>query len=160
MWKSENIKAVITGGTPQIQLLKAYIQEKNLNFIIARGKCVNRCRQDLASGELDVLLDEFAACGAAMVSWNGRQPSPPFLAADLDPETRTARVAFLMDLTREAEKGEASPFYSKIMGALSTQFFAARPDMDRIWFPFILQDTVGRGAARQAADQGMFIIRG
>lgn len=159
MWKSDNIKSGITGGIPQIQRLKAYIEEKDLNFIITRGACVNRCPSDFNPGELDILLDEFADCQTAMINWNGSRPSPPFLAAQLDPGTRTAKVMFLMDLTREAETGAASPFYSKIMGALSTQFFAARPDIDKLWFPFTLQDTVGRGAALEPAEQGMYVIR-
>lgn len=159
MWKSDNIRAGITGGKPQIQILKEYIEKKNLNFIIARGKCVNRSPRELEPGELDALLDEFADCGASLVSWTGPRPSPPFLAATLDPATRTAQIVFLMDLTREAQEGEASPFYSKIMGALATQFFAARPDMDRLWFPFTLQDTVGRGVVLKTADQGMFVVR-
>jgi len=139
MWKSENIKKALTGGRSQYQALKDYILEKNLNFIIAQGKCLNIGAKELETGELDRLLNEFAQCGASMINWSGPKPSPPFLAADIDPYNSIASVSFLIDLTREAEGGEASPFYSKIMGALATQFFAARPDMDKLWFPFMLK---------------------
>ncbi len=159
MWKFENIKTGITGGRPQYPVLKKYIIEKNINFIIARGNCRNLRCDDMAKGELDTLLYEFSACTGSMISWTGPKPSPPFLAVNIDQATQMARVSFLMDLTREAEDGQASPFYSKIMGALGTQFFAARPDMDKLWFPFILKDTVGRGVEREAGNTGMFLVR-
>ncbi len=159
MWKSDNIKNAITGGKSQYQSLKDHIREKNLNFIIARGQCMNRSRESLEPGELDTFMDEFARCSASMINWSGTTPSPPFLAAETSTDTRTAKVSFLVDLTREAEDGEASPFYSKIMGALATQFFAALPDMDKLWFPFILKDTVGRGVTLEAGNTGMFIVR-
>ena len=159
MWKFDNIKTGLTGPKPQYQAIKDYIEEKNINIIISKGKCVNQRNSDLAPGELDTLLTEFAKCDVSMINWPGKRPSPPFLAADIDPDTRTARVMFLLDLTQEAEDGQASLFYSKLMGALATQFLAARQDVDKIWFPFFLQDTVGRGVIRQDMDQGTALSR-
>ena len=159
MWKFDNIKTGITGPKPQYMALKDYIEEKNVNIIIKTGKCFNKRHSDLAPGELEALLTEFAKCNVSMINWPGKRPSPPFLAADIDPDTRTARVMFLLDLTQEAEDGQASLFYSKLMGALATQFLAARQDVDKIWFPFFLQDTVGRGVIRQDMDQGTALSR-
>lgn len=159
MWKFDNIKKSITGGKSQYQALKDYIQIKNLNFIIARGNCLNHFRERLDTEEFDSLMEDFSRCDASLINWSGQTPSPPFLAVDIDPETRQAHVRFLIDLTREARDGQASPFYSKIMGALATQFFAARPDMDRLWFPFILKDTLGRGVSCESANKGMFIVK-
>jgi hypothetical protein len=159
MWKFDNIKTGITGSRPLYNILKDYIQEKNLNFIIARGNCVNQAQDSLKKGELDIYLDEFAACGFSMISCQGEKPSPPFLAGDIDPEAGTARITFLIDLTREAEDGKASPFYSKMLGALATQFFAAQPGIHRLELPFTLRDTIGRGVTLAPMDGGTALVR-
>ncbi|WDP83818.1 MAG: hypothetical protein HUN05_00405 [Desulfobacter sp.] len=140
-------------------LIKEYIQNKNLNFIIAGGDCLNKPQSRLEKGKLDIYLDEFSKSNFSMISCAEQRLSPPFLAADINPVTGTARITFLIDLTQEALDQKASPFYSKIMGALSTQIFAARPDAKKIYFPFVLEDTVGRGLKRLPMDEGTALIQ-
>ncbi len=141
------------------QAVKAYIKEKNLNFIIARGQCVNQRQETFEEGELDAYLEEFSACGFSKISCPGPKPSPPFMAADIHPETCTAQVKFLIDLTEEAVNGRASLFYSKVLGAFATQFFACQPLVKELQFPFELEDTVGRGLILTSHDHGMAIVR-
>ncbi|MCP4719688.1 MAG: hypothetical protein GY860_09570 [Desulfobacteraceae bacterium] len=143
MWNLENIKQT-NGWNSLIATVKAYTLEKNLNITVARGSLVNQRADTLAEGILDTYLEEYSLCGFSMVSCFNNKPSPPFIAADTAPKTGTARVRFLMDLTEEAQDGVASPFYSKVMGAFATQFFAAMPDIHQLRFPFTLADTVGR----------------
>lgn len=140
--------------------VRAYIQEKNLNFIVARGRCVNRRQDTLPPGELAAWIDEFSNCGFSRAAVSGDRPCPPFMAADLDEDTGRARVVFLIDFTREAESGRAGKFYSKIMGALSTHFFAACPDISELEFPFELEDAVGRGLRLFIRKPGISVIKG
>jgi hypothetical protein len=159
MWKLEDINKGNFGDLTLAQAVKAYIKEKNLNFIIARGKCINLRQDKLEQGMLDTYLAEFSACGFSRISCPGPRPSPPFMAADIDPGTGTAQVKFLIDLTEEAESGRASKFYSKILGAFATQFFAAQPLVKELIFPFELEDTVGSGLLLNSREQGMGIVR-
>lgn len=159
MWKLEDINKGTIGDQTLAQAVKAYIKEKNMNFIIARGQCLNQRQEKLAEGELDTYLAEFSACGFSRVSCPGPRPSPPFMAAEINPETATAEVRFLIDLTEEAADGKASLFYSKILGAFATQFFASQPLVLELIFPFKLEDTVGRGLSLNAHGHGMGIVR-
>lgn len=140
-----------------MSIVKAYIREKNLNFIIARGQCLNQNQAELTDRELDAYMDEYAACAFSKVACPGLRPSPPFMAASIRPESGTARVEFLIDLTQEAQTGRASKFYSKMLGAFSTQFFAVRPDISKLVFPFQLEDTLGRGLVAEPCDKGCCI---
>ncbi len=159
MWKLEDLNKGTLGDLTLFQAVKAYIKEKNLNFIIARGQRLNQRQETFKEGELDAYLEEFAACGFSKISCPGTRPSPPFMAADIDPETGTAQVRFLIDLTEEAADGRASLFYSKILGAFATQFFASQPQVMELRFPFELEDTVGRGLILTSHDHGMAIVR-
>lgn len=159
MWKLEDINTARLGDQTLARAVKAYIKEKNLNFIIARGECLNQRQETLKEDELDTYMAEFSACGFSRISCPGPRPSPPFMAADIDPETATARVRFLIDLTEEAEDGRAGKFYSKILGAFATQFFAAQPLVRELIFPFELEDTVGRGLSLNPRGPGMGIVR-
>lgn len=143
MWNLEDIKQT-KGLNNLLATVKAYTLDKNLNIIVARGSLTNQRIDTLAQGILDTYLDEYSLCGFSMVSCFNNKPSPPFIAADTNPETGIARVRFLLDLTEEAQNGGASPFYSKVMGAFATQFFATMPDIHQLIFPFTLADTVGR----------------
>ncbi len=159
MWKLEDINKGKMGDQTLAQAMKAYIKEKNLNFIIARGKCLNQRQETLEEGELDTYLAEFSACGFSRISCPGPRPSSLFMAADIDPKTATAQVRFLIDLTEEAKEGRASKFYSKVLGAFATQFFASQPQVLELIFPFELEDTVGRGLSLNSHEHGMGIVR-
>ena len=137
MWKFEDINREILGNRQIYNRVNAYIRDKNLNFIVAGGACINRRQETLSPGTLETWLAEFAACGFSQVSFPGESPSPPFMAADIDESLGLARVIFLIDFTREAESGIASKFYSKILGAFATQFFAACPEIRELRFPFL-----------------------
>jgi hypothetical protein len=159
MLKFEDINQEMLGDRRVYNAVLSYIREKNLNFIVARGKCTNQRQDTLAPGELETLLDEFSICGFCRVSFPGDKPAPPFLAAQIDAATGAGRVIFLMDLTREAEEGKASKFYSKMLGAFTTQIFAACPHMNELWFPFELEDTVGRGLTLSTRGTGTAIVK-
>ncbi|MEH0021841.1 MAG: hypothetical protein V6Z89_19460 [Desulfobacter sp.] len=159
MLKFKDINAGTLGDRSVYRAVKARIREKNLNFIVARSQCLNQRQDALGENGLDTYLEEFASCGFSMVSFPGDNPSPPFMATDVDTDTGVARVRFLIDFTQEAETGRASRFYSKIMGAFATQFFAAHAPSRELWFPFTLEDTVGRGLRLEARKPGMAIVR-
>jgi|GEM_PF-3131800 len=161
MYRFDDINTITPGGTPLLDIVTAYIREKNLNFIVAEGKRCNRRKKDLAPEELEAFMSEFCACGFSKVSCPNLRPSPPFLAAELDEAAGTAKLAFLIDLTEEAQEGTASKFYSKILGALSSQFFAATPQISRLFFPFDLEDTAaGKGLSVEPGKNGAWIIKG
>ncbi len=158
MWNLEDIKQ-INGQNNLLEAVKTYTLEKNLNITVARGSLVNQRTNTLAEGILDTYLDEYSLCGFSMVSCFNNKPSPPFISADTDLQTHTARVRFLLDLTEEAQDGKASPFYSKVMGAFATQFFATMPDIHQLRFPFTLADTVGRNLTLKNEDKTGSILR-
>jgi len=160
MYRFDDIHTITPGGTQLLDIVAGYIREKNLNFIVAEGRCTNRPAADLAPEELVAWMSAFAACGFSKVSCPGLHPSPPFIAVDLDEATGTARLIFLIDLTQEAKEGTASKFYSKILGALSSQFFAANPKISRLFFPFGLEDTAaGKGLCLETAEGGTWILK-
>lgn len=154
------LRTLAPDGTTVSDIVFSYIRKKNLNFIVFRGQCANLSQATLTDAALSQVLAEYAACGFSLVSCPGFKPSPPFLAAEIDKTAGTARVAFLMDLTREAESGRASKFYSKALGALSTQVFASCPGICRLFFPFALEETAaGRGLSLAPAPGGAFIVQ-
>lgn len=160
MYHLDDINTITPGGKSLTVIVTDYIREKNLNFIVARGRCRNRRQSEMAPGELEACIREFAACSFSKVSCPGLRPAPPFLAADTDEQAGTARVAFLIDLTEEAETGRASKFYSKVLGALASQFFAACPGISRLFFPFGLEETAaGRGLALETDGDGTWIVK-
>lgn len=136
------------------------MQKKNLNFIIARGKCLNKFIKYLNKQELENYLYEFSDCSSFIIPLNEGRALPPFMAADIDHKTvGLARVKFLIDLTLEAENDQATPFYSKILRALSTRFFERWQNIDKLWFPFIIQDTVGKGISLQKMSLGTVLLK-
>ena len=139
--------------------LARYIRERNAIFIVARGKCDNRACADFTTGAFSRIMQDLGGCSLFLVNQSGLSLSSPFLAADLDTTTRTASLKFLVDLTSQAENGHASPFYSKLLGACATQFFAGTGQADRLWVPFTLEDTVGKGVIQEPAENGSFLIR-
>lgn len=157
MYTLTHINTITPKGRPIKEIMAAYIREKNLTFIVDQGKCANLSQADLSDQDLASRLNEFSACSFASISCPDLRPSPPFIAVRTEPESRTGQVVFLIDLTREAEAGRASKFYSKILGALSTQVFAHTQGLDRIFFPFELEETAGRGLALDHQNGGTFI---
>jgi len=159
MYTFEDLNTITPGGIPLLDIVTGYIREKNLSFIVAQGRCSNRRAADLAPQELTSWMAAFAACTFSKVSCPDLRPCPPFMAADLDEAAKTATLVFLIDLTQEAQGGMASKFYSKILGALSSQFFAANPGISRLFFPFGLADTAtGKGLSLEKAESGTWII--
>jgi len=159
MYSLEEITTITPNGRSLTSIIKAYIREKNLNFIVAKGQCLNQNQSQLSDTELIAYMAEYANCAFSKVACPNLRPSPPFMAASIQQGSSTARVEFLIDLTREAETGRASKFYSKILGAFSTQVFAVQPIVSRIFFPFDLEDTVGRGLTLEPCDTGCCIIK-
>lgn len=139
--------------------LAAYIKEKNAIFIVANGTCVNRAYKDFSPDDFSSVIQAVCACDVFLVNQSDQTLSSPFLAANITPAARTAELAFFLDLVSQAEDGLASPFYSKLMGAVATQFFTGTSRANRLWVPFGLKDTVGRGVTVQPAEQGCFICR-
>lgn len=150
----ENIHAI-----GLFERLARYIKEKNAIFIVANGTCVNRPYKELRPDDFSSVMQALCACDTFLVNQSDQTLSSPFLAANISPGTRTAELAFLLDLVPQAENGQASPFYSKLMGAVATQFFAGTTRANRLWVPFGLKHTVGRGVTIQPAEQGCFIDR-
>lgn len=140
--------------------LARYIEERNAIFIVARGKCDNRAYTDFTQKAFSQVMQDLGDCSLFLVNQAGLSLSSPFLAADLDTTTRTASLKFLVDLTSQAENGHASPFYSKLMGACATQFFAETSQAERLRVPFTLEETVGKGVVRELREDGCFLIRG
>ncbi|WP_321494603.1 hypothetical protein [uncultured Desulfobacter sp.] len=140
--------------------LAAYIKEKNAVFIVANAAVVNRAYKDLSPDTFSSIMHSLCDCDTFLVNPSEHTLSSPFLAANTTLATRTAELAFLLDLVPQAENGKASPFYSKVMGAVATHFFAGTDQVTRLWVPFGLEDTVGRGVNVKPAALGCFIYRG
>jgi len=159
MWKLVDINAEEDGELSLFQRVEKYVVAKNLYFIVARAKLLNMRQNELGHDKVVKYLNGYAACDFSMVSLFNGEPSAPFIAADLDPVTGIARVCYLMDFNEEAKGGRATPFYSKLMGAFATNFFAVNPEMEKLWFPFAIQDLVGSKMGIQPEDSGTFILR-
>jgi len=137
-----------------------YIEEKNLNFIVARGALLNERFQELGREEVMEHLNDYSGCDFSRITITSEKPSAPFMAARVDEvDKEMARVQYLIDFNEEAKEGTASLFYSKIMGAFSTNFFAVQPHVQRLWFPFVVQMLEGCKVKVQEEDGGTSILK-
>ncbi len=159
MWKLTDINDQTENGNSCIKQVQNYIETKNLNFIVAQGKLKNIRHDKLNAGEATDILKGYAACDFAKISFFNKKPSPPFIAANFKQDIKTARVEYLIDFNEEAKNGEASKFYSKILGAFATHLFSECPEIDRLWFPFIIEDIVGSKMGVELDAKGTSIIR-
>jgi len=159
MWKLVDINAEKNEEYSLFQRVEKYVVGKNLNFIVARAELLNMRQDELGHDKVLKYLNGYAACDFSMVSLFNGEPSAPFIAADMNPATGIARVCYLMDFNEQAKDGRATPFYSKLLGAFATTFFAVQPEMEKLWFPFVIQDLVGSKMAIQQDDSATFILR-
>lgn len=159
MWKLVDINAEKDGEYSLFQRVEKYVAGKNLNFIVARAELLNMRQDELGHDKVVKYLNGYAACDFSMVSLFNGEPSAPFIAADMNPATAIARVCYLMDFNEQAKDGRATPFYSKLMGAFATNFFSVQPEMEKLWFPFAVQDLVGSRMGIQPEGSGTFILR-
>ncbi|MBU0969935.1 MAG: hypothetical protein KKC20_04775 [Proteobacteria bacterium] len=158
MWKLTDLNEK-KGPGDLFQIFEHYVLEKNLNFIVAREKCINLRQKDLGPDKTATYLKAFAACDFSMISLFNGKPKAPFISANMAVDQGLARVQFLIDLTDQASAGRASPFYSKILGAFATHFFAAQPQINKLWFPFTIEDIVGSKMAVHPMGFGTVILR-
>ncbi len=150
----------MTLGGALLSRVAYYIEEKNLNFIVAGGALLNKCFQELGREKVMEYLQAYAACDFSRITIAGEKPSAPFMAACVDDADKgVARVQYLIDFNEEAKEGTASLFYSKIMGAFSTNFFAVQPHVQRLWFPFVVQMLEGGKVKVQKEDGGTSILK-
>ena len=159
MWKLTDINDQKENETPCIKQVQNYIEAKNLNFIIAQGELKNIRHDKLNAGETEDILKGYAACDFAKISFFNQKPSPPFIAANFKQDIKTATVEYLIDFNEEAKNGAASKFYSKILGAFATHLFSEYSEIDRLWFPFIIEDIVGSKMSVELYGKGTSIIR-
>ena len=159
MWKLTDLNEQTEGHGTLLETFQDYITTKNLNFILAQGKCLNRGVTDLGEERIAIYLEEYTACDFSMISLFNGKPSAPFIAANMDINKKMARAQFLIDFNREAEEGKASPFYSKILGAFATQFFQGHPEIETLWFPFTIENIVGSGMEILPMESGTAILR-
>ena len=160
MLNLEDINAVRPGKTHLMELVYTYIETKNLNFIVARGTLCNQRFQELGPKTVKACLEDYAGCSFSRVTIFNDKPSAPFMAARMDKDYGDmARVQYLIDFNTEAVEGLASPFYSKILGAFATNFFAVQPHVQRLFFPFEIQNLVGSRMKLAQGDGGTFIVR-
>ena len=159
MWKLTDITE---GKDKQESLFKrfeGYVLEKNLNFIIAKGTCINQGVKTLGPQQVTAYLNAYAACDFSMIALFNGNPKTPFIAANMEMDQGIARVEYLIDFNHEATTGKASPFYSKLLGAFATHFFALHPQMQQLWFPFAIENMVGSKMTVQPKDSGTAILR-
>jgi hypothetical protein len=159
MWKLTDLNREENGPESLFKKFEHYILEKNLNFIVARGKCINQRPEDLEKDKINAYLKEFADCDFSMIALFNETPKSPFIAANMDIDRRLARVQYLIDFNQEATTGKASPFYSKVLGAFATHFFEVHPKIEQLWFPFTLENMVGSKMSVQSIDAGTAILR-
>jgi len=159
MWKLTDINDEKNGPHTLLERFEHYILEKNLTFIVARGKCINQRQDILGTDKVTASLRAYAGCDFSMISFFNGKPSVPFIAASMDMDKGFARVEYLIDFNEEATAGKASPFYSKILGAFATNFFAAQPQINQLWFPFFIADIVGSNMGVKSDDSGTAILR-
>ncbi|SMC61062.1 hypothetical protein SAMN02746065_105165 [Desulfocicer vacuolatum DSM 3385] len=150
----------ISFGGALLNRVAHYIEEKNLNFIVARGELLNKRFRELGREKVMAYLNDYAGCDFSRITIAGDKPSAPFMAACVDnTHGELARVRYLIDFNEEAKQGTASLFYSKIMGAFSTNFFAVQPHVTRLWFPFTIQMLEGGKVKVQEEDGGSSILK-
>jgi len=159
MWKLTDLNGGKNGPESLFEKFEHYVLEKNLNFIVAREKCANQRPKDLGTDRITAYLGEFADCDFSMIALFNDTPKSPFIAANMDIDRGLARVQYLIDFNEEATTGKASPFYSKVLGAFATHFFAVHPEIGQIWFPFTIEKLVGSKMSVQSDDTGTAILK-
>jgi hypothetical protein len=159
MWKLTDLNQKKNGAESLFEKFEHYVLEKNLNFIVAGGTCLNQRSKDLGKDKTRGYLEKFADCDFSMIALFNDSPKSPFIAADINIEKKLARVQYLVDFNQEAAGGKASPFYSKVLGAFATHFFAVHPELEQIWFPFTIEKMVGSKMCIQSDNSGTAILR-
>lgn len=159
MWKLTDLNRDKNGPESLFEKFRHYVLEKNLNFIVARGNCINQRPEDLGTDKTNAYLGEFADCDFSKIALFNDMPKSPFIAATMDIDRGLARVQYLIDFNQEATTGKASPFYSKVLGAFATHFFELHPEIEQLWFPFTLENMVGSKMSIQSIDAGTAILR-
>lgn len=159
MLKLMDINKRTTDGESCIELVHNYITTKNLNFIVLEGQLANVRCNEMKPEQSAALVHGYAECNFSEVTFFNGKPSPPFLAASLDKKSGTATVKYLIDFNEEAKNKTASRFYSKILGALATHFFSACSGIDKLWFPFVIEDIVGSKMSVKLHEGGTSILR-
>ncbi len=159
MWKLTDLNEETKEPGTLFEQFEHYIREKNLNFIVARGKCVNLGQKGLGQDKVKAYLTEYTACDFSMIALFNGKPKAPFIAANMEFDKGIARVRYLIDFNEEATTGKASPFYSKILGAFATNFYALHPQIEQLWFPFAIENMVGSKMRIQSGDSGTAILR-
>lgn len=159
MWKLTDITEGKDKPESLFKGFEVYVLEKNLNFIVAAGKCINQEVKTLGPRQVSAYLDAYAACDFSMIALFNDRPKTPFIAANMKTDQGIARVEYLIDFNQEAISGKASPFYSKLLGAFATNFFALHPEMQQLWFPFAIENMVGSKMTVHALDSGTAILR-
>ncbi|MCP3940504.1 MAG: hypothetical protein GY710_03365 [Desulfobacteraceae bacterium] len=159
MWKLTDLNEEKKKPDNLYEQFEHYISKKNLNFIVARGNCINQRFMDLGQDKVKTYLRAYAACDFSMVALFNKKLAPPFIAADMDINQGLARVQYLIDFNEEAIAGQASPFYSKILGAFATNFFEVQPQIKQLWFPFSIENILGSKMQVQSKNQGTAILR-
>jgi len=160
MLNLKEINEIADGAGTLLGRVAHYIEEKDLNFIVAQGALLNERFQTLGREKVMAFLQDYATCDFSRITIAGEKPSAPFMAARVDhKDQHLARVQYLIDFNEEAKEGTASLFYSKIMGAFSTNFFAVQPHVHRLWFPFVVQTLEGGKVRIQKEDGGTSILK-
>jgi hypothetical protein len=159
MWKLTDLTHEKNNPESLFKKFEHYVLEKNLNFIVARGKCINQGAKELGPHQVAAYLRAYAACDFSMIALLNESPKTPFIAANMEADKGLARVEYLIDFNQEATTGTASPFYSKLLGAFATHFFALHPQMGQLWFPFAIENMVGSKMTVHAMDSGTAILR-
>jgi hypothetical protein len=159
MWKLTDLNSKEIGPESLFEKFKHYVLEKNLNFIVAGEKCLNQRPTEMGTDKTSTYLEKFAGCDFAMIALFNDTPKSPFIAANINIDKAIARVQYLIDFNQEAMTGKASTFYSKDLGAFATHFFSLRPEIQKIWFPFTIENLVGSKMKVQSDDQKTAILR-
>ena len=159
MWKLTDLNKERKGINPLFERFEHYVAKKNLNFIVAREKCVNLGQDTMGPAKVAEYLTAYAGCDFSMIALFNDTPKTPFIATNMDIANKIARVQYIIDFNKEAETGKASPFYSKVLGAFATHFFAACPQIEQLWFPFVIENIVGSKMAVQPNAFGTAILR-
>lgn len=159
MWKLTDLTQEKNNPESLFKRFEHYVMEKNLTFIVAGGKCINQGVKKLAPPQVSAYLGAYAACDFSMIALLNESPKTPFIAANMETDKGLARVEYLIDFNQEATTGTASPFYSKLLGAFATHFFAQHPQIGQLWFPFAIENMVGSKMTIHAMGSGTAILR-
>jgi len=159
MWKLAPLNKETDKPGTLFEKFEHYVHKKNLNFLVARGKCLNLRPEELGKNKVTEYLSAYATCNFSMIALFNQEPKPPFIAADMDIDKKIARVQFLIDFNEEVTSGRATPFYSKVLGAFATNFFTAQPRIRQLWFPFAIENIVGSQMNVKPGNSGSAILR-